>query len=187
MSEGDSPRRTDSTWAAVAWAEGISLVGLILLAIAVVSSVQDCTVSLGCANDSSISTGAVLLLAAIGLIPLGASSLVAAHLSGWQSPNRVAASSVAAFFAVLALGALVSGRLPALVLALAVQAGVAVRPPSRRAVTARVVVIALLVVLAFVVASGRNGVLFLLVLLAIPSIGVADRFSGQARARRRAA
>jgi hypothetical protein len=156
----DDAREDRAELAAVGWAEALSVAGLILVAIAVASSVEDCTISLGCENSSSSSGGALLLLGAIGFIPLTASSLVAARLSGWPSAGRVTAVSLAAFVAALGLGVLLlraldSSYLPALALALAVQSGIAVRPPSRRAVRARVVVIAVLFLLA--VASLRAG------------------------------
>ena len=90
---------------------------------------------------------------------------------------------------VLLLRSLDSSYLPALAVALAIQGGIAVRPPSRRAIGARVVVIAVLFLLASAVASGRrpsDGTLILLVLLAIPSVGVADAIAGSLGRRRQA-
>lgn len=188
----DAPQRIGPNWVAVVWAEALSVAGLILVAFAAASSVENCTISLGCDNSSSPSGGALLLLVAIGVIPFAASSFVAARLSGWPSAGRVAAVSLAAGVAALGIGVLLlrslgSSYLPALALAFAVQAGIAVRPPSRRAVRARVGVVSTLFILACVVASQRrpsDGTLILLVLLAIPSVGGADAIAGWRGPRR---
>jgi hypothetical protein len=194
MQADDAREGIGPNWAAVAWAEALSVAGLVLVVIAVASSVEDCTISLGCDNSSSPSGGALLLLGAIGFLPFTASSFVAARLSGWPSAGWVTAVSLAAGLAALGIGVLLlraldSSYLPALALALAVQAGIAVRPPSRRAVRARMVVVAVLFLVACAVASESrpsDGTLILLVLVAIPSVGVADAIAGS-RGRRRAA
>ena len=171
-----------STWKAVVWDEGLALIGLVFVAAAAASSLQDCTVSLGCADGSSPSDGTLLLLIAIGLIPLTGASFVAASLSGWPSAGRATVAALVAFLASLTIGiplsrVVVDSYLPALTLALAIQGAIAVRAPATRAVRARVVVVVLLVLASCLFAAESappTGTLLIFVLLAIPAIGVAD-------------
>ena len=182
------PHGARSTWAAVAWAEGLILAGLVLVGAAVATSARFCTFTLGCNGGSSLS-GASLVLVALGLVAIIGSPVAAARRSGWPAAGRAAALAALAFVLALVVGAivfalLVDDVLPALVLALGVEGGIAVRPPSRRAVFARIVVVAIFVVLAGVFGAGSrrsDAAILLLALFTIPAIGLADAISGPAK------
>jgi hypothetical protein len=153
--------RAGSTWKAVAWDAGILCAGLIFVAAAALSSLQDCTVSVGCADQSSPAGGALLLLIAIAVVPLAGASFVGASLSGWSSAGRATVFALVGFLVALAIGLLVTrvfvdSYLPALTLALAVQACIAVRPPSSRSLRARLVVVGSLVLASCLVAAGSH-------------------------------
>jgi len=177
-----SPGGRRSTWAAVAWAEGLILAGIALVGAAVATSARFCTFSLGCDGKSSVGGGSLVLLA-LGLVAIVGSPVAAARSSGRPAPGRAAALAALAFVLALVVGAivfavLVDDVLPALVLALGVEGSIAVRPPSRRAVNVRIVVVAALVVLSGVLHSSDVTIL-LLALLTLPAIGLADTLSGR--------
>ena len=178
------PDGVRSTWAAVAWAEGLILAGIALVGAAAATSARFCTLSLGCDGRSSLS-GVSLVLAALGLVAIIGSPVAAARRSRWPAPGRAAALAALAFLVALVIGAivfaaLVDDVLPALVLALGVEGSIAVRPPSRRAVNTRIVVVVALVVLSGVFGAGSrrsDAAILLLALLTLPAIGVADTIS----------
>lgn len=179
------PDGVRSTWAAVAWAEGLILAGIAFLGAAVATSTRFCTFSLGCDGRSSL-RGVSLVLAALGLIAVIGAPVAAARRSGWPAAGRAAALAALAFLLALVIGAIVfavlaDDVLPALVLAVGVEGSIAVRPPSRRAINARIVVVAALVVLAGALAAGpsrSDAVILLLALVTLPAIGLADTISG---------
>jgi hypothetical protein len=170
-----------STWTAVAWLEGLTVAGLGLLGLAFVRSIRWCATALGCDGQSS-GGGAEVALAALGLVALLAAPVLASRLSGRAAPVATSALALLAFVGVLAIGgilfvALVGNELPALVLALGVEGSIAVRPPTARAVNARVVVVASLVVLATVFGAGNaasSAIIFVLALITLPAIGLSD-------------
>ncbi len=170
----------------MAWAEGLILAGIALVGAAVATSTRFCTFSLGCDGRSSLG-GVSLVLVALGLVALIGSPVAAARRSGWRSAGGAAALAALAFLLALVIGAivfavLVDDVLPALVLALGVEGSIAVRPPTRRAVTARIVIVVALVVLAGVFGAGSrrsDAAILLLALLTLPAIGLADTISGR--------
>lgn len=181
-----SPNGARSTWSAVAWAEGLILVGLVLLGAAIATSLRFCTFTLGCDDQSSSGGAGSLILLVLGLVALAGSPFVAARRSGWPAPARAAALAVLASAAAAVLGAVVFGVLvddvlPALVVALGVAGGLAVRPPSGRAVPVRLAVVGALVVLAGVFGAESlrsDGAILVLAFLTLPAIGLADTISG---------
>jgi hypothetical protein len=170
-----------STWTAIAWLEALTVTGFALLGLAFVRSVRWCATALGCDGQSS-GGGAETALAVLGLVALLGAPVVASRLSGRAAPVATAALALLAFVGVLAIGGilfveLVGNVLPALVIALGVEGSIAVRPPTARAVKARVVVVASLVVLATVFGAGTAAsiaISFVLALITLPMIGLAD-------------
>jgi hypothetical protein len=157
-----------SRWAAIAWAEAFALVGFFLVAYGFVSSI-DC---LGpeCGGGEASSGGNLLPLLA-GLVALGGGAAVAALVSGQPAPLRSAALGFGGLVGGTAFGWAFEGSLrsilPALVLALGAEGVLAIRPPSRDAQTARLLV----------VGAALAGV----VLLTLPAVGVADELVARRR------
>lgn len=171
----------------MAWAEGLILAGIILLGAAIATSFRFCTFTLGCDDQSSSAGAGSILLLVLGLVALVGSPVVAARRSGRPAPSRAAGIAVLGFVGAAALGALVFGVLvddvlPGLVLALGVAGGLAVQPPSARAVVLRAVVVGALVVLAGVFGAQSlrsDGAILVLAFLTLPAIGLADTISGR--------
>ena len=114
--------------------------------------------------------------------------VMASWTSGWHGSRVLVQAAVALMAGAVALGlggkafdVLVDEYLPALVLAVGVAGAVAIRPSSRRAVTARLVVLAIFVVLAIGVPSA--GVVILLTVLALPAMGAVESAVAHDRAR----
>ena len=114
-----SPGGRRSTWAAVAWAEGLILAGIALVGAAVATSARFCTFSLGCDGKSSVGGGSLVLLA-LGLVAIVGSPVAAARSSGRPAPGRAAALAALAFVLALVVlsGVLHSSDVTILLLAL---------------------------------------------------------------------
>ena len=168
-------RTTRSPWPAVAAAEILVLIGIALFFVGVARAFEDCTGFLGC--DEGSSSGGAEFLVLLSVVAVVAAPAVASFLSGWPSPGRAAARSVVAFLGVFALATLVlHDGLAGLAVGLVVGGSLALRPPSSGAVRAR----ALLVLLLFVLCAGAAhdaSAGFVLALLALPAIPVADRIA----------
>jgi hypothetical protein len=177
-STGTARRRSlRSTWTAVAAAEVLLVTGLVLFVAGFARSVRFCTGSLGCDQESSGGGGAFLLLL-LGVLAIVAAPAAASYLSGWPSPGRAAVCSVVAFLGAFALAGMVLANIFAgLAVGLGLGGSLALRPRSRGAVGARIVTVAILVVLCAVTARPSPFTALLLALLALPAIGVTDAIS----------
>jgi hypothetical protein len=164
-----------STWPAVATAGALSVVGLIFVGAAFLTTYRDCSISLGCDSGSSPLGVAFFVAAAIALAFFAAASVLAARLSGRPAPAATASLALGAFVGTMVLGGVLlhafGGEwILALVPALEVQAAVAVRPVSPGAVRIRVAFI----VGSLLLLAASPATFVLLVLAAVPLIGVAD-------------
>jgi hypothetical protein len=165
-------RTTRSPWPAVVAAEILVLVGIALFFLGVARAFQDCTAWLGCDQGTSGGGGGFLVFLAV--VSLVAAPAAVSYLSGHPSPGRAAALSVVAFLGAFALAApVLSNMLAGLAVALGVGGSLALRLPSPAAVRARALLVLLLVVLC--AASAQDiSVSFVLAVLALPAIPVAD-------------
>jgi hypothetical protein len=169
-------RNVRSPWAAVAAAELLILVGGALFLAGVARSLQFCTGSLGCDQESSGGGGGFLVL--LSVIAILAAPAAASFLSGRASPGRAAVQSVVAFLATFALVTLaLDDGFAGLAVGLGVGGSLALRLPSPAAVRARALLVVLLVVLCAGAAQDPAAGL-VLALLALPAIPVADRIAG---------
>ena len=167
-----------STWIAVAWASGLTVLGLALVLGALLSQIEWCVGSLGCEQES-FDPEAILVLG-LGFVALAGAPVQAARVSGWPLWFGVGVLAGAAFLVTLVIGGIVlavifDNVLPALVVALAAEGVIAIRPPVRSARIARFVVVGVLVLLAAGFAQDNSGAgIVALVLLTFPAIGLAD-------------
>jgi hypothetical protein len=120
---------------------------------------------------------AVLLCALAAFV---SAPVVAAWLSGWRRPVWTGLGSFVAFLVVFAIGAAICDDLfddvgPAIVAGLAVEGSFAVRPPSLRAVRARLLTtVAIVLVSTVFTAADLDLVVAVLILLTLASVAVAD-------------
>ena len=135
---------------------------------------------LGCTqNESSFGAQDLVVWLVVFGVAMAIGIVMASWTSGWHGSRVLVQAAVALMAGAVALGlggkafdVLVDEYLPALVLAVGVAGAVAIRPSSRRAVTARLVVLAIFVVLAIGVPSA--GVVILLTVLALPAMGAVE-------------
>jgi hypothetical protein len=165
-----------ASWKAVAWLEGLTVLGIYLVLGAVFSNF-----CLMCGESESMSAGAKLALWT-GVAALVGAPVLAARASGW--PLWPIAGIVAGLAGAggFVLGvALFGDLLAALVLGLAVEGAVAVRARSEAAALARVALVTVVTLLA-----GRSGLdsseggMSALVLLTLPAIALADTLAAAA-------
>jgi hypothetical protein len=165
-----------SPWAAVAAAEVLVVVGLVLFLVGIARSFQFCTGSLGCDEEPAAGGDAYVFLV-LAIVAIVGAPAAASYLAGWPAPGRAAIRSVIGFVGAFALtGMIFDDALVGLAVGLGVGCSLALRPTSPRAVRARAVAVALLVVLGAAERHHASAAL-LLVLLALPAIPVADRIS----------
>jgi hypothetical protein len=181
----DTADRGTGLWPALAWAEGFLLVGLAFVGLAIASTLPSCdSLLFGCApSERSLGGDSIVFLVTAGAA-LAAGIFMASWTSGWVGPRVLLQATIALVTtaAALPVGAiasrgLVDEYLPALVLAVGVAGTVAIRPSSPQAVTARLVILAIFVVLAVGVASVA-GLVVLLALLILPAMGAAESALG---------
>jgi hypothetical protein len=169
-----------ASWKAVAWATGLNVLGVVLALGALLSNL--CFM---CSDPEPMSDGATAALI-LGFVALVLAPALAARSSGrplWFLVGIGAALCSVLTLAVIAQ--LFQNGLLALVVALAVQGAVAVRPPVAGAVVARVVAICGLAVVSSV-PVGEDAVI-VLPLLALPAIALADTIAAARVARPEAA
>jgi hypothetical protein len=170
-------RGVRSTWTAVAAAEVLVATGVVLVFTALATSLQFCTGSLGCDEESSNRGGGLLLLLP-GVVAILAAPAAVSYLSGRPSPGRAAVRSVVAFLGAFALGGMVLANVfVGLAVGLGVGGSLSLWPPSSNAVRARIVTVASLVVLCAATARQSPSTSLVVALLALPAIGVADAIS----------
>ena len=180
MTAEPADTRATSTWPAVAWAESFTLLGLGLMAYGFFTTALNCLGTLGdcSAEDPTSGSGPMLMLA--GVVAFGGAVFLAAHLSGQESAFASGLLALIGLLGTLVLSAAVFGLVlqdvtPALVPALAVEGLVAIRVPSAKAMRARLVVVAALVIAALLLSrAGADGQIILLALLVFPGLGLAD-------------
>jgi hypothetical protein len=172
-------------WPAIAWAEGLLLLGLAGVGLAIVSTWPSCNNFLqGCApRERSLGGDSIVWLVA-SAAALAGGIFMAAWTSGWPRTRVVVRGTIAlaASAAALALGAIASNGLtgeylPAIVLAVGVAGIVAIRPTSPRAVTERSVTLAIFVALALVFGSVA-ALVVLLALVTLPAMGAVESALG---------
>lgn len=156
------------------------LVGLAAVGLAIASSLESCSFLGGCApGESSLGGESVVWLVFSGVaVAIGTFMASGARPPRSQRATVQGTVAVVAGAAALGLGGgvsvvLVDEYLPALVLAVGVAGTVAIRPSSPRAVRARLVVVAIFVVLAIGVANVA-GLVILLALLTLPAMGAVE-------------
>ncbi len=173
--------RGTGLWRAIAWAEGSLLLGLAGVGIAAVSTMPSCDSFLhGCPpGESAIGGDTIVWLVASGAA-LAGGIFMASWTSGWIEARAAVRATVAlaAAAAALWLGGwasvgLVDEFLPSVVVAVGVAGTLAIRPSWPRAVIARLVVLAVFVILAVGMASVA-GLVILLSLLTLPAMGAVE-------------
>ena len=154
----------------------LSLGGLAFLALALVTTVHDCTISLGCDAETQPSLpDSFIVLASVALVLFAAGAVLGAYLSGQPSTGAAAARAVGASYVAMAVGSAALDSigvlwLAAIVPALTVQAALAIRSPSGRVLYARLLIaLGTLILLALAPATW-----ILLAFIAIPGLGAAD-------------
>jgi hypothetical protein len=151
-----------ASWAGIAWLQGLNVLGVVVALGALLT-----TFCWMCDAPEAMSGGAKFALG-LGIVALVVAPVLAARWSGrpvWLPVGVLALLTGVAGFLV---GVKVFGEFgPALAVGLLADGGVAVRPPSRAAVAARVLAGA--VVLAFAAMD-----LYLVVLVVLPAMGLAD-------------
>jgi hypothetical protein len=173
--------RSGGLWPAIAWAEALLALALLAVVFAVASTISSCGFLSGCEpGETSYGAASILWLVVAGCAAATGISM-ASWASGWRPPARAVLQATAAFLAgaaALWLGwrasiALVDEYLPALVLGVGVAGIVAIRPSSARAISARLAVLGILVLLALGMAN--IGVLVIgLALLTLPAMGAVE-------------
>jgi hypothetical protein len=165
MTDHSHPVR--ASWKAVAWATGLNVLGVVLALGALLS-----TLCFMCGESDPMSGGAQLALVC-GLACLVGAPSLAARSSGWPLWFLVGiGAALCSVLTLVAAAQLFQNGLVAVVLALAVQGAVAVRPPVPGAVVTRVVTIVVLAVVS--VAPVGEDAAIVLPLLALPAIALAD-------------
>lgn len=180
--------RGSGLWPAIAWAEGFLVVGLVAVVFAVASTFQSCSLLFGCPpGETSLGAEAIGWLVVSG-VAVATGIFMASWTSGWPRARAVGQATLALIAGAAALWLvgrasveLVDEYLPALAPAVGVAGTIAIRPSSPRAVTARLVVLAIFAVLAIGVAN-TSGLVILLTLLTLPAIGAVESAVGPYRA-----
>jgi hypothetical protein len=171
-SEATRRRSVRSTWTAVAAAEVLVATGVVLVFIAIAASLQFCTGSLGCDEESSNRGGGLLLLLP-GVVAILAAPAAVSYLSGRPSPGRATVRSVLALLGTFGLAAGVLGdALAGLAVALGLGGSLALPPPSSDAMRTRIVTVLILVVLSATIARPSATTAFVVALLALPALNV---------------
>ena len=178
MMRGMADRGT-GLWRAIAWAEGLLLLGLVGVGLAAASTFQSCDLFGDCTPGGTwLDSESVVWLVPSG-VALASGIFIATWASGWSGARAVVQATVALGASAVALGLggiasvwLVDEYLPALVLSVGVAGIVAIRPTFPGAVTARLVVLAILVLLALGVAT--IAAVTLLTLLTLPAMGAVE-------------
>jgi hypothetical protein len=157
-----------ASWKAVAWMVGLNVLGSVLVVGALVS-----TLCLFCGSPEPMSDGWEAALA-LGIVALVAGPALAARTTGWPLWILVGiGASLLGLLTFRLVAGATDGAVSALVLALAVEGAVAIRPRVPGAVAARVAAILALAIVS--TALGWHGGLSLAVLfLALPAIALAD-------------
>jgi hypothetical protein len=176
--------RSGGLWRAIAWAEVLLVVGLAAVVFAVASSFESCGFLSGCEpGEDSFGTESVAWLV-VSAAAAAMGIFMASWTSGWpraravvQATAALLAGAVALWLGGQAAEVLVDEYLPALVLAVGVAGIIAIRPASSRAINARVVVLAILVLLAVGMANA-GAVVIGLALLTLPAIGAVESAIG---------
>jgi hypothetical protein len=154
------------SWIAVSWAMGLNLVGVVTAVSALLSGFS-------LFGDSEPMTGGAKVALALGLVVLAAAPVLAAWSSGQPLWFLVGIGGGLAAVGGFWVGVQLFGDLgAALVLGLAAEAAVAVRPPVSGAVVARGVAVSLLALVCTMTAGTES--FLVLPFLAQPAIALAD-------------
>jgi hypothetical protein len=125
----------------------------------------------------------------LGFVALAGAPIMAARSSGrlrWFGAGVLAAAGflLALVIGAIAFGVLVDNILVGLVVALAVEGAIAIRPPVRSARVARVIVIGVLLALCAAFAlENQDGGIGALTFFTLPAIGLADTIAVRSERR----